>query len=322
MSIGSLLESRMLPYPAKSANSFYIVVFNICGVLVFGGQNLSSYFASTTETQWFVFLCIACGAYVPAVGLEMYWFRDKSGQSWHERYGETPASTMLVGILYACFWGMVVHVIALIATQDCDICGDAFPISSKSYYHAAYWIHVVPSGVIALFGPFQFTPKVRKYCDFCIHRWIGRLVLLASAVHQASATVLLVSNLFFNKKEVSYRIYSSAFIIKNMICWTATVKGFITARQKRIAEHGIWMYRLGGMWVVTIITAHVVIYPIAFIVGQDLSFTVSEWANLIIPILLVEIYVRKSGRFDFDPHSGKTEPAKNEAMCPFLAQGA
>merc|ERR1712176_1454289 len=67
------------------------------------------------------------------------------------------------------------------------------------YFPGVFWWHVGAAALISLLGPFQFTEKVRKWRKFQLHRLIGRTVLVASCIHQASATYMCISNIFFNR---------------------------------------------------------------------------------------------------------------------------
>mmetsp|Transcript_106832 Transcript_106832/g.312282 ORF Transcript_106832/g.312282 Transcript_106832/m.312282 type:complete len:326 (+) Transcript_106832:71-1048(+) len=302
-----------LMYSAPIPASRIVGAINIIIVLVFGGQNLSSYFQSTATICFF--LCGCCFLLLPVGCLEMYLYRNVSGRTWQERYGSTPVAWALLGIYYGCFWSFAVHAVRLIANWDCDICAGN-PASSKSYFRAAYWLHVFPSFVIAVFSPLQYTESIRKFKSYLIHRWVGRLVLLASVVHQASATVLFASELFFSKADCTlfgdmgqcdgwrYRIYVSGFVPKTVLAWSAIVLGFVRARQGRFAEHGRWMYRLGAMWVITIVVAHIIIYPVGYLVGPQWKYAVGEWTEWLF-VIPMEIYIRRSGRFPLGPSRTK-----------------
>lgn len=322
-------HSPMRPHVNRS-----VLMLNILVVLVFGGQNLSSYHSNDlgSATTTTLVLCAGCFILVPVLGLETWMYQNKQGETWHDRYGNTPVSGVCLAILYACMWAFVPHVVTLLASWKCDIC-DGNPAAAHSFFHVAYWLHVIPSGVIAVAGPLQFTPAVRKLCRYAVHRWLGRFILVASVVHQASATALFVSEEWYSKVGCSageadcggwtYRIYVAGFIPKNLLSWTAIVLGFAAARQKRFAEHGAWMYRLGAMWIITVIVAHIIIYPVGWLVGPEWKYAAGEWIEWLF-VIPAEIYIRKSGRFNLNAEAEsriKVDSAhnlKNGLECPFL----
>lgn len=307
---------------AQLQPSWGVLALNICIVLVFGVQHLSTYFPGLMGTT--LALYPVCFALMPVIGLEAYWYRNKFGDTWHEKFGGTPISGIFLAICYLCFWSMVVHVGILLATSQCDIC-DGNPAAEKWFFHHAYWLHVLPSGLIAIAGPLQYTPAIRKAFSFAVHRWLGRVLLMASVVHQASATVLFVSEEFYSRVDClpgdpmcggwPYRFYVAGFIPKNLVSWAAIVLGWRAARQKRIAEHGRWMYRLGAMWVITIVVAHLIVYPVFAVVGPTYKYAVGEWVEWFF-VVPAEIYIRKSGRFKLEEDA--TVAARGGKTCPFL----
>mmetsp|Transcript_1015 Transcript_1015/g.3144 ORF Transcript_1015/g.3144 Transcript_1015/m.3144 type:complete len:136 (-) Transcript_1015:636-1043(-) len=113
-----------------------IIALNACIVLVFGVQNLSTYFPRFMGTT--LVLYPACFALMPVIGLEAYVYRNKFGDTWHDKFGDTPISVIFLAICYMCFWSFVVHVGDLLANRQCDIC-DGNPAADK-------WFSTMPIG--------------------------------------------------------------------------------------------------------------------------------------------------------------------------------
>lgn len=308
-------QPLLVTHSQLAKTSLAVVSFNVLVVFVFGSQNLSTYLQSTASLSFP--LGVLCFILAPLLCVEAFYHQNVSGHSWHERYGDSPVGGVLLGVYYACFWSFAVHAAILISTWQCDIC-TGNPASGTGYFTVAYWLHVFPSLVIAIASPLQFTPSIRKLRGYSVHRWIGRLILLASVMHQASATVLFVSELFFSKVDCAlvdpaevgqcgwlYRIYVAGFVPKNLLAWAAIVMGYLTARRKRFAEHGRWMYRLAAMWIITIVVAHIIIYPVGFAVGPQYKYAIGEWTEWLF-VVPMEAYIRRSGRFLL-PHDSKLQ---------------
>jgi len=265
---------------------------------------------------------------LPFVAAAVHIGLDKGCDTWYASYMNTPAQRLSMVLLYVCFWGFFGHVVQLFASNDCDICtgliGKTWPWRTyeviEKYFPSAFWMHAAPAAAIALLGPFQFTVKVRQWNNFCAHRWIGRAVLTASCIHQTSATYLTISCLFFNRhnyfptSRTANTIYTLGFVPFNVYSWTATILGWKRARQNKIVSHGAWMYRLGSMWVITIVIFRW-LQPVASeLIGQEWGLALHIWFafSLTIP---VEIFIRKSGRFDWN---GASKTAARQEQCPFF----
>merc|ERR1711976_453068 len=111
---------------------------------------------------------------------------------------------------------------------------------------------------------------------FQLHRCIGRTVLVASCIHQASATYMCISNLFFNRAASQFPtsvaanyVYALGFVAFNIHSWVATLYGWKCAREGRLIEHGAWMHRLGGQWLITTVMFRVLIIPFVAMFGSE-----------------------------------------------------
>jgi len=270
---------------------------------------------------------------VPCLALASYKLRNSEGLTWYEKYCDVPAQRMGVILFYACSWGFMGHCLRFVVEWECEICdgvigkydwNPSFP-TAKQLYSVMWWLHIIPAGFIAMLGPLQFTVKVRKWNNFQAHRWIGRFLLSWSIVHQASASYIVVVNLFLNRNVLfptswwASLVYALGFVPINIISWAAIIMGWRCARQQRIVEHAAWMYRLGSMWVMTIMTFRMNVLFFTTVFGPEWGAAIQiPCAGLI--AIPTEIYIRYSGRFDWSK-VGKSVPAREVAddlRCPFL----
>lgn len=271
---------------------------------------------------------------LPCVAVAVHRGRNKNGATWFEQHGNTAAQRSAMILFYAILWGSAGHILQLMSLWYCDICDGFFGKTWYSwaptlehYYPSVFWMHVIPACTFALLGPLQLTEKIRKWKGFLAHRWIGRVVLLASLLHQLSASYLMISNLFFNRSHmfptsvVANRVYALAFVPLNVYGMTATIMGYKTVRQRQLTEHGVWMYRLAGIWFITVFGCRVLRVlngPMSVIFEAEWCPALQVWAAVtwIIPL---EIFVQKSGRFDRKMKAQPHPSAGKEVTCPFLA---
>jgi len=306
-----------------------LLYFVVGSTLILG--NLLSYIVdagwSILWYQWYLSVTCLTLLLLPFLGALVFRSRDRTATTWYKQYCNTPGQRLAMIVFYACFWGFVGHVMQLIVNDDCDVCtgliGKTWPKLSNvaQYFPALFWVHATTSGVIALLAPLQFTEKIRKWNEFRAHRWIGRLVLLASCVHQIGATYLTISNLFFNRHNAfptswaANTVYALGFVPFNIFAWMATIQGWRCARQRRINEHGAWMYRLGGMWIIFVIFFRVIDPPLEMLDEEwGLALHMPTMFLWMIPL---EIYIQKSGRFDWQADSRIAGTRDTICPCPF-----
>lgn len=271
---------------------------------------------------------------LPFFAVIVYNHRDQQGITWYSQYCNTSAHRLCMIIFYVCFWGFLCHTIRLYIDNDCESCvgrgilakvwwSSSVPALAR-YYPFAFWVHVVPAGCISFLAPFQLTKQVRVWNNFQAHRWIGRVVLVASCVHQASATYLTICNLFFNRNVrfqsswAANTVYASGFVLPNVYSWTATIQGWKCAVDGRLIEHGAWMYRLCGVWAITIILFRNFQPVWSLVFGPQWGLAL-ELHLVFLFLIPLEIYLWKSGRFDWGT-TYKTVADKeisDQMRCPF-----
>merc|ERR1711879_959337 len=99
------------------------------------------------------------------------------------------------------------------------------------------------------------------------------------------------------------RVYHASLAVLNLYAWVAIIVGWYAGVRKNIPKHGACMHRLGAAWSAIVVGFRIVQAPIALWLGGD--ETANDWAEAIAGWLInlmfmggIELYLRKSGRFD------------------------
>jgi hypothetical protein len=262
---------------------------------------------------------------VPVVLLEMHWHQDRSGITWYERYKDTPGVFVFQAVATICFMGFVIHVLSLLGLRLCDLCDGPFGVffsseAMKLLFIVAYWSHIAPSAFICILAPLQFLEPVRKFQNFFVHRWAGRVILVCAVLHQSGASLMLLVEFKSSRADgsdagtvpfYSHLAVSAAF---NLYAWVSLIVGWNAVLRKSpdIPLHGAMMHRLGGSWFAIICTFRVVALPLVPILGDAWGLSMGSWVAFFGTIIPLEAYLKYSGRFD---------PAVPDSKkCPFLAQ--
>merc|ERR1712117_619825 len=81
----------------------------------------------------------------------------------------------------------------------------------------------------------------------------------------------------------------------NIYSWVATIQGWRCAWQGRIVEHGAWMYRLGCMWLITIVEFRCMMPLYSMLLGDEWGLAL-QFPGALLWVITLEIYLKKSGR--------------------------
>lgn len=278
------------------------VLLAVMGMAVFSCQQVlqrlnDEHGLGSAGTVFWVTVC--CFLAALAIAGDMYVCRDPKAPNWYHRYKTTPGMLAAQTTVLSCFWVFNFDIVGLLFAWGCDTCKSVNSPSVRAYaYKFAFWSHVLTCIPIALLGPLQFSEKLRKFHGFLLHRWFGRILLLASVVHQASVSMLIIISLQ-TWKDWPDRLYYFALAVMNMYAWVAIIVGWPAGVRKNIPTHGAHMHRLGAMWF-GIVVAFRVFRPFAGAVSKTWEDPIVAWAVAICCIGAVEVYLLKSGRFDAD----------------------
>ncbi|MEV0192277.1 DUF2306 domain-containing protein [Kitasatospora purpeofusca] len=100
---------------------------------------------------------------------------------------------------------------------------------------AAFYVHIVTSGIALAVGPFQFVRAIRRRFPR-VHRWIGRGYVAAVGLGSAAALVMCCFN------SVAFAGFFGFGSLAVLWGWT-TYRGYRAARAGDFAAHEAWMIR-------------------------------------------------------------------------------
>lgn len=118
---------------------------------------------------------------------------------------------------------------------------DLFSQNSIEFFYINHlllaYIHIIPGLIFLILGGYQLIPYFRKK-NYKIHRFIGKIFLVLSAIIFSTAIVLA---LFYTFGDWIESIVTLIFGIFLLFC---TYKAYTTAREKRFIEHSNWVTRI------------------------------------------------------------------------------
>jgi len=183
---------------ARATSTVAPVFLSVVGALVFGGSagSGSALFGGWLPEAMLNLVVVVTSLLAlimfPVIFLEMWWCRDESGSTWYERYKNTPGIINSQVVICSCFWSFAPRSVGILCNHFCHSFEPPLRVwdthKHMVTYRLIYFVHVFPSIVISVLGPFQLIGKIRKCQTFTLHRWLGRALLAGSTVHQAAAT--------------------------------------------------------------------------------------------------------------------------------------
>ncbi|HEY5785703.1 MAG TPA: DUF2306 domain-containing protein [Microlunatus sp.] len=154
-------------------------------------------------------------------------------------------------------------------------------------------VHIVASGVALLIGPFQFARALRRRVPR-VHRWLGRVYLLACAVGGISGGAIAM---FSSSGPVA-----GAGFLGLAISWLAAgLLGYRAIRSGDVARHRRWMTRSFALTYAAVMLR--IYLPVSMIAGLEFDqvYPAIAWLcwlpNLVVAQLLI-------GRSDARPSPG------------------
>ncbi|HEY6991790.1 MAG TPA: DUF2306 domain-containing protein [Bryobacteraceae bacterium] len=156
-------------------------------------------------------------------------------------------------------------------------------------------LHITPGLVFILLAPLQFVRRLRSRKPK-LHRWIGRIVLVAGLIIGSSALVMSPQMAIGGPNE------SAATMLFAIVFLVSLVKAYVHARKRRFALHREWMIRAFAVGF-----AVATIRPIVGIFFATSRFThltphdffgTAFWLGFTIQFMVAEIwigYTRPSG---------------------------
>ena len=164
--------------------------------------------------------------------------------------------------------------------------GGAPPILENSFTrYGALTVHAGAASTALLVGPFQFLAGLRTRRTG-VHRWTGRLYVLACLVGGVSGAVLAGGAQTGLPSTIGFGTLAVVWLF-------STWRAYDLARQGRIAEHRRWMIR---SFALTFAAVTLRLYlPFVFLspLGYDNGYRVVSFACWIPNLVVAEMLVRR-----------------------------
>jgi len=150
--------------------------------------------------------------------------------------------------------------------------------------------HVLPGLVLALAIPLQLSVRIRQRCPR-MHRWLGRVLLLAGLVVAVSAYGMMFTPVGGWLETSAASMYGTAFIAALGTAWWHIRRG-------NVIQHREWMLRATGI-VLGIATTRPVM-AIFFATSSNTGlkpsqfFGIAMWIGFTSTVLAAEWYIRRT----------------------------
>jgi len=153
----------------------------------------------------------------------------------------------------------------------------------------ATWLHILPGGAFLLLAPLQFSSQIRRR-HIRIHRWSGRLLLVAAIVMAVPAfyfgTLMPYGGL---GEAVAIATFGSLFLL-------AIGQGYIAIRRRQVARHREWMIRVFAL-ALAISTVRIIMGVLDYALtpagySPRWIFVISVWTGWIITLGAAELWIR------------------------------
>jgi len=169
-----------------------------------------------------------------------------------------------------------------------------------SYVKYPHWIelHVGTGVFIMFFAPLQFVKGIRMWRDKQFHRWNGRFMVLLFVPNMIGSLGAAIVGIF--DSDVGIHLYTHLFRSFLGSAGILSIVFFVCSiyfvKKKDIPRHGEFMMRSMAMWFG--IPIFRMLSPFfEFFVGSRWTFPASGFFCFAIPLIMTEVYIRKSNRF-------------------------
>ncbi len=165
--------------------------------------------------------------------------------------------------------------------------GDADPAAYSIFWSRRGWLwaHLAGGAMTLLLGPFQFVPRLRSAFPG-LHRWTGRLYLVAMLVACAGAAGLIATTPGGRGLQVAFSATGIAWLSTAAVAFTAIRRG-------RTQVHRRWMVR---NYIVTMVfvtfRASTLVPGVMGLASPQVMIPTLVWLSWIVPLLAYEAGVR------------------------------
>eukprot|EP00469_Lotharella_globosa_P008721 CAMPEP_0167780038 /NCGR_PEP_ID=MMETSP0111_2-20121227/5132_1 /TAXON_ID=91324 /ORGANISM="Lotharella globosa, Strain CCCM811" /LENGTH=293 /DNA_ID=CAMNT_0007670499 /DNA_START=122 /DNA_END=1003 /DNA_ORIENTATION=+ len=242
---------------------------------------------------------------------EMFCFRNSKGLTFWERYGDTPAMYLAIALVFAHCLGFGCYVIVSIImgrnTLDPADNTDEMPKALKEIVDIFFWPHAVGMMICMIATVLQFVPQIRVWKNHAFHRWNGWLIVVAGTIGVLAAFVINTLELYIPNRygspntSIHFWMESLDFYVAGVGCLTSSTLGAYYAVARDIPRHAAWMHRLVAWWF-SASAARIYFVPLFGLFTEAAGFQAAPWmeawTSLLLPVLLIEIWIQYSGRFE------------------------
>lgn len=196
-------------------------------------------------------------------------------------------SLLGVGLHWAVFWAIVLGCSAFFTFESIEYLPYHEDLPGQTLVERRLWVYVHGSLALPILfvAPLQFHPMVRTRWPQ-IHRWTGRIFILASVLAGALAVFL----------SLEYPLTGSrpALMIFGLLWIFFSASAWFCATQGDFAAHRAFMIRsvtigFAFVWVRMLRVTQDYLFP--FIEDAEMRTTVREYVCFIIPLVAVEIWL-------------------------------
>lgn len=149
-------------------------------------------------------------------------------------------------------------------------------------------LHVAGAATALLLAPAQLLPRVRSAAPI-VHRWIGRIYVISCLLGAIAGFVLAFGSTAGPIATMGFGSLAALWALVNSLGWRA-------ARQRRFAEHRLWMIRSFALTFAAVtLRIYMPLVPLTnldFVDGYRAISFLCWMPNL----FLAEIYIRRMGR--------------------------
>lgn len=147
------------------------------------------------------------------------------------------------------------------------------------------WIHIISGTLVLGLALWQFMPGVRRHVR--VHRWTGRLILLAAVPTAISGFILQARSPFGGLGA------DTAILVAGILFLTALVLAYRAIRRRETSRHREWMIRMLAV-ALGVGMVRLIAVPLVLLSGRrPLELVgVGFWLGFALPVLAGEIWIR------------------------------
>jgi len=198
-----------------------------------------------------------------------------------------PAMRAVLTIVWLLVLAAIAHFLAVTYQKYGDVNAGSYSLFSTR--REWLWAHLSGATLTLLLGPFQFLTPLRVAYPR-VHRWTGRLYLLAMLVACAGAVGLIVTT----PAGIGIQV---AFAATELAWLSTAVMGFVAIRGKRMQVHRRWMIRNYIITFVFITFRVALMIPTLMALGPpSVMIPVLLELSWVIPLVVYELSAAAFGR--------------------------